>query len=300
MDYSARIDSETWQFIHRTDSFYPPETASFPIEKQRAIYDGMCREFFQGYPQGIVVADSLLAGVPCRHYQGPTPSAVRVVYFHGGGFVVGGLDSHDDICAEICARTGLSVTSADYRLSPEHKHPAAFEDALAVAQAALAQGPILLVGDSAGGTLAAAVAHRLRGAPGLLGQVLIYPGLGGNIDAGSYLEHAHAPMLTRDDVLFYKTIRAPNGLVPEGDPSWAPLCDTSFAGLPPTVAVAAECDPISDDARDYIAALQSAGVMAELIEEPGLVHGYLRARTTVARARESFTRIITRITQLTT
>ena len=166
MDYSARIDSETWQFIHRTDSFYPPETASFPIEKQRAIYDGMCREFFQGYPQGIVVADSLLAGVPCRHYQGPTPSAVRVVYFHGGGFVVGGLDSHDDVCAEICAQTGYRVVSVDYRMAPEHRAPVAVDDCVDATTWVQVSGGALradtsrmaVAGDSAGGNLAAVTA----------------------------------------------------------------------------------------------------------------------------------------------
>lgn len=294
MNYDTLIDAETWEFIRRTDSFYPPETATFPIDRQREIYDGMCREFFQGYPEGITVTDAPVAGVPCRHYSG-RGGRTQVVYFHGGGFVVGGLDSHDDICAEISDRTGLPVVSADYRLCPEHRHPAAYEDALSVAEVFLAKGPVILVGDSAGGNLAAAVAHTLRHDPGLKGQVLIYPGLGGDVDAGSYLAHANAPMLSRDDVLFYKTIRAQNGIPPENDPTWAPLADPSFAGLPPTVAIAAECDPISDDARTYVARLTEAGVTAELIEEPGLVHGYLRARTTVTRARESFSRIIARI-----
>ena len=297
MNYDTLIDAETWAFIRRTDSFYPPETATYPIDRQRAIYDGMCREFFQGYPAGVAVHDAPVAGVPCRHYAG-RGGPVRVIYYHGGGFVVGGLDSHDDICAEICDRTGLPVTSVDYRLSPEHRHPAAFDDALAVAQAMLAAGPVILVGDSAGGNLAAAVSHVLRADAGLWGQVLIYPGLGGDFDKGSYIAHAKAPMLTRDDVVFYKGIRAPGGVPPENDPTWAPMCDPDFTGLPPTVAVAAECDPISDDARDYVARILGAGGRAELIEEPGLVHGYLRARTTVTRARDSFARILDRIARM--
>lgn len=295
MDYATRIDAETWAFIRRTDSYYPPETATYPITEQRAIYDRMCRAFFQGYPPGMVVHDAAVEGVPCRHYAGATDRPT-VIYFHGGGFVVGGLDSHDDICAEICAATGLSVIAADYRLAPEHLHPAAFDDAMAVVGAVA--GPKLLVGDSAGGNLAAAVAHARRGDADLRGQVLIYPGLGGDTDRGSYLDHAQAPMLTRADVLFYKGIRCAGGVAPVRDATYAPLHDTDFTGLPPTVAVAAECDPISDDARDYVARLLSAGGDAMLIEEPGLVHGYLRARSTVTRARDSFTRILAEIRRL--
>lgn len=292
-DYQTLIDGETWDFIRRTDACYPPDTASRTIAEQRAIYDAMCRVFHRGYPEGVTAKDSVIGNAPCRTYAGATPV---VLYLHGGGFVVGGLDSHDDVCAEIRARTGLTVIAADYRLSPEHDHPAAFDDAVSVAKAL--SGPILLVGDSAGGNLAAAVAHHLRGSSvQVLGQVLIYPGLGGDSGKGSYLTHASAPMLTRDDVLFYAGIRH-SGKIVTGDPSVSPLQDTDFTGLPPTVAIGAECDPLADDARDYAAAITAAGGRAVWFQEQGLVHGYLRARHSVARARISFNRICTAITAL--
>ncbi len=294
-DYATRIDEATWAFIRATEAAYPPDTASLSIADQRAIYDGMCRAFFQGYPPGVTVRNEILAGVPCRIYPGQAPT---VIYFHGGGFVVGGLNSHDDVCAEICAATGLTVVSVDYRLSPEHLHPAAFNDALAVTRHLAAQGPILLAGDSAGGNLAAATAHALRAhdiRP--LGQILIYPGLGGDMDRGSYIIHAHAPMLTRDDLLFYRDIRhgAPP---PAGDPTVAPLQDTDFADLPPTVTFGADCDPLCDDAADYAAAIRRAGGRAQFCHEQGLVHGYLRARSKVPRAAASFDRITTAIAAL--
>lgn len=288
-DYQSLIDAPTWAFIEATDASYPPDTASLSIADQRAIYDRMCRVFFQGYPPGVTARDETVAGVPCRVYPGAAPS---VIYLHGGGFVVGGLHSHDDVCADICGRTGLSVVSVDYRLSPEHRHPAAFNDACAVIAEVGRHGPVVLAGDSAGGNLAAAAAHALRGkGVEILGQVLIYPGLGGDIDAGSYLVHAHAPMLTRDDVVFYKDIRhgAPP---PADDPTVTPLCDPDFTGLPPTLAISAQCDPIADDARDYAAKITAAGGRAHWVEEPGLVHGYLRARASVPRAATSFTRIV--------
>jgi acetyl esterase len=283
-DYQSLIDAPTWDFIRATEAAYPSDAVNLTITQQRAVYDRMCSTFHQGLPPGMVTEDRAVAGVPCRIYPGAAP---QIVYLHGGGFVVGGLHSHDDICAALCAGTGLSVTSVDYRLSPEHAHPAALDDACAVTAALAATGPVILVGDSAGANLAAATAHTLRSAV-IRGQVLIYPGLGGDPSRGSYLTHAHAPMLTRDDVLFYQHIR---GNAP-GDPTAAPLRDTDFTRLPPTLAIAAECDPLADDAVAYAQAITAAGGRAVAVTEPGLVHGYLRARTTVPRAARSFTRIV--------
>jgi acetyl esterase len=292
-DYQTLIDAPTWAFIERTNASYPPDTATLSIAEQRAIYDRMCAAFDTPYPPGVTSHDTSIAGVPCRIYPGAQPT---VLYLHGGGYVVGGLHSHDGICADIRAATGLTVVSADYRLAPEHLHPAAFDDARAVARALAAQGPLIFVGDSAGANLAAAACHALRGENlPIRGQVLIYPGLGGDMSRGSYLTHAEAPMLTRDDVLFYKDIRHA-GPAPEGDPTVSPLQDTDFTGLPPTLAIAAECDPLADDARAYATKITQAGGQAHWIVEPGLVHGYLRARHSVPRAAESFARITAAIT----
>lgn len=291
-DYQSLIDTATWGFIHDSEASYPPDTASLTIAEQRAIYDAMCARFHRGYPTGVVATDQLIARVPCRIYAGAAPT---VVYLHGGGYVVGGLHSHDDVCADIRAATGLQVVAVDYRLSPEHLHPAAFDDARAVVQAL--PGPLVLVGDSAGGNLAAAVSHSLRNDQRISGQVLIYPGLGGDRSKGSYQTHACAPMLTLADVEFYAGIRH-GGIEVRGDATVAPLQDTDFTGLPPTVAIAAECDPLADDAHDYAAALRAAGGLAIAFTAPGMVHGYLRARATVPRAATSFTEICTAISAL--
>ena len=284
-DYQSVIDAPTWDFIRQSEAAYPADTTSLTIADQRAIYDAMCRVFHQGYPQGVTARDEEVAGVPCRRYPGTAP---LVVYLHGGGFVVGGLHSHDDICAEIRAATGFEVLAVDYRLCPEHPHPAAFDDAMAVVAAS--PGPILLVGDSAGGTLAAAVAAAMRD-PRILGQVLVYPGLGGPREGGSFVTHAHAPMLTAADVDFYSRLRHGADAPKEPDPTAAPLMAGSFRDLPPTLALAAECDPLADDAVRYATAIRAAGGRAHAITEAGLVHGYLRARTTVPRAAASFARI---------
>ncbi|GHA45983.1 lipase/esterase [Amylibacter ulvae] len=302
MDYKTKIDEQTWAFIHKTAQFHPPETASFPIEEQRRIYDDMCKSFHAGHPDGLGVETTSMNGVPVRIYA-PSDSAmlesgVTIVYIHGGGFVVGGLDSHDDICAEISARTKRRVVAIDYRLTPEHKHPAAFDDVITAINsiAARYQTPLLLVGDSAGGNLVAAASGALRGDDiAIIGQVLVYPAFGGDMTKGSYITHANAPMLSLKDVEFYHTIR---GTPPKEDPTFAPLGGTDFTALPPSVIFSAECDPLCDDGRDYRDAMLRDGGKAYWICETGLVHGYLRARNSVDRVRDSFDRIIHAISSL--
>ncbi|WP_269933411.1 alpha/beta hydrolase [Aminobacter sp. HY435] len=298
-DYTKLIDAETWAFIERTNSYYPPDTIDYTVQQQRATYDRMCREFFVGYPDGVSAETMVIAAqahdVPIRIYRlaGKPPEAV-VLYFHGGGFILGGLDSHDDVCAELCGRTGYEVVSVDYRLAPEHRHPAAFDDAMAAFEWALGRysQPIVLAGDSAGGNVAAAVSHATRGHKRRpIGQLLIYPGLGGDRSRGSYVRHAEAPMLTMRDLEFYKDIRT-GGEDRTGDITLSPLADADFANLPPTVVTTAECDPLSSDGEAYGERIVASGGKAFWLEEPGLVHGYLRARHTVARARASFTRIV--------
>jgi len=155
-DYSKLIDAETWAFIERTNSWYPPETIDYPIAEQRRTYDSMCREFFAGYPDNVTAETTDIAtpthAIPIRIYRSASPDASAVVlYCHGGGFILGGLDSHDDFCAELCVRTGYDLISVDYRLAPEHLHPAAFEDVRAAFEwvATTYARPILLAGDSA-------------------------------------------------------------------------------------------------------------------------------------------------------
>ena len=294
-DYQRLIDAPTWAFIERTNACYPGNTATLNIVEQRAIYDQMCLVFFRGYPVGVTARDEVISGVPCRIYPGTGPT---VLYLHGGGWAVGGLQSHDDVCAEIRAETGLTVVAADYRLLPEHPTPAALEDTLAVARHLARQGPILLAGDSAGGFLAAAASHVLRREAGvdILGQVLIYPSLGGDLNSGSALEHAHAPMLTRDEALYYQRLYL--GSAAPGMTLVIPLEDTDFTDLPPTVAIGAECDPQCDKGARYEAVIRAAGGRAQFFLAQGLPHGYLRARTMVPRAAASFTQITAAIAAL--
>jgi acetyl esterase len=303
--YADLIEPELWSYIDRVNTWFPPQTAAPTMEEQRAIYNRMCADFHPGRPEGVAMADAVLAadgrGIPVRRYRlaGATPVAC-VVYYHGGGFVFGNLDSHDDVCAEICGRTGFDVVSVDYRLAPEHLHPAHFEDALD-AYDLLSTGsdlPIVLVGESAGGALAPAVAWMRRGEGNrIIGQVLIYPGMAGKLTGRSYLEHAEAPLLRTEEVTGYRAIRT-GGAFDERDPRLSPLSAHDFTGLPPTAIFTAEFDPVSSDGEAYRDRIVAAGGLAYWHEEPRLVHSYLRARPTVARARLAFTRIVEAIDAL--
>ncbi len=291
-------DPEVLAFIERTGSFYPADTIDFTIADQRRVYDEMCAAFDYPHPPGLKVADEGIAGpggrIPQRRYVPEHAGPVEVVYYHGGGFILGGLHSHDGVCAEIAAGTGCRVVAVDYRLCPEHLHPAAYDDALAAARAALARGPVVLAGDSAGGNLAAAVALSLRG-QAIKGQVLVYPGLGGDgLGLASYEECAEAPMLTTRDVRYYRHMRA-GGPPPENDPTYYPLHAADYSGLAPCFVSASGVDPLRDDGIEYVRRLLGAGVEAYCSVEPQLPHGHLRARHMSRRAREAFDRIVTAI-----
>lgn len=291
------FDAEVQDFIERSDAFYPADAVHFSVAEQREWYDKYCAAFRGTRPAGVETQDVKLTSgglsVPVRRYSpAATESETVVLYFHGGGFVVGGLDSHDGVCAEICARTGQEVVAVDYRLCPEHPHPAAFDDAWAAFMVVSGEGrPIILAGDSAGACLAASVAIEAcdQGNGQVKGQVLVYPMLG-DVDTGSRVTHAHAPMLTSEDVDYYHRIRVADVPV-RRDHRLLPLYAEDFSDLPPAVLFAAEVDPLCDDCALYATALRDAGGDATVHVEKGLVHGYLRARTVSTKARESFDRI---------
>ncbi|RWC54479.1 alpha/beta hydrolase [Mesorhizobium sp.] len=297
--YETRLDPALWTYIDAVNAWYPPEITGLPIDKQRAVYDRMSQAFHQGRPAGVKASDGLIAAagrdIPVRRYQRAGKAAkAMVVYYHGGGFILGGLESHDDICAELCDGTGFDVLSVDYRLAPEHLHPAAFDDAVAAFEwaAAATDLPLVLCGESAGGNLAAAVAQATRNhARAAIGQVLIYPELGGDESAGSYSEHAEAPLLSVADIAFYRDVRSTRRQSLD-DPTFSPLRDTDFSGLPPTAIVTAECDPLSSDGETYRDRILASGGKAWWHEEPRLVHSFLRARATVPAAAEAFARIV--------
>ncbi len=277
------------QFMTVCDSFYPPDAVAASIDQQRQWYDALCRHFDRALPDDMRSEDELVMdSIPIRRYRpGTVRTSACLLYLHGGGFVVGSLESHHAICAEIADHTGAELISVDYRLAPEHRWPAQTDDCFGVLKHLIAAGKtVVLIGDSAGGNLAAGLAVRAvgEGLSGIAGQVLIYPALGGDLVSGSYVEMANAPGLTTADVSYYREVLQ----APAGDPVAGPLALSSFAGLPPAFITVAHFDPLRDDGRNYAAKLAQAGVEVWFREEPQMVHAWLRARHMSDGARAGF------------
>ena len=277
-------------FHKRCEDFYPADAVDADITQQRAWYDALCAAFDAPPPAGMVREDGLVAErIPVRRYRpAAVTTATRLFYIHGGGFVVGSLDSHDAICAEISEAAGAELVSVDYRLSPEHVWPTAFDDCWAVLiELLLEEHPVVVIGDSAGGNLAAGIVLKARdeGLRGIVGQALVYPGLGGDLVSGSYEEMAAAPGLSTADVAYYRALYK----APEDAAHAFPLRAENLAGLPPAFITAARFDPLRDDARAYAARLVLAGVPVEFREEQQMIHAWLRARFMSEGAKAGFT-----------
>ncbi len=292
------LDPEIRAFIARSNSFYPDSANTAGIAESRALYDRLCAGFRAPRPAGVTVTDSAVpaawGAIPLRRYRPPGDARATLLYAHGGGFILGGLDSHDDVCAELCDGAGVEVVSVDYRLAPEHVYPAALDDMAAAYDALAAGGTRLLVGgDSAGGRLAAALCRRLvrRGLPRPAGQVLIYPGLSSDPLRVAGSRAATAPGLPAEDCAYYARMLA-GGAPPVADAEFAPLDAGDFAGIAPAAIFAAGYDPLRQDAEDYAAALHAAGVPVRYRCDPGLIHGWLRARHASRLAARAFADVI--------
>ena len=305
----AQLDDQILAFIKRTNAFYPDDAVDGSVAQQRLWYDELCAQFRQPRPLGLQVTDGYIASeddyqVPIRTYQvASTPTTKQVLYAHGGGFVVGGLESHDDVCAEIAHRCQVDVVAVDYRLAPEYQYPKDLEDCLAVLDSLLAKGhQVVLVGDSAGGSLCACVANqRLAECNSrILGQVLIYPSLVIEEETLSMIEHAEAPMLTRKDMDYYLPIRTAGAPSPVTNSGFVAIACEDFSQLPETHLFPAEVDPLYDDCAIYAEALSQAGVVVANYTElgQGLVHGHLRARNMSDKASRCFDGICQSIIQV--
>lgn len=297
-------DAEVLAYIALSNSFYPADAFLGTVAQSRQRYDRYAAAMAQPFSADLAVEDFSIPGqqpdrsIAARRYRNlvkPGVAGVTVLYIHGGGFVLGGLESHADVCAGLCQLGGLDVVASTYRLAPEHVHPAQLDDVEAAYNALTADGSkLILCGDSAGASLIAGLGVRLqnRHAAPALGQVLIYPGLGGDPTQGSYVSNAHAPMLTTEECAYYFGVRAEGLTQQQRDhPELRPLLAADLSGMPPTLVVTADIDPLRDDGEHYAKRLQAVGVRVQYRNEPELVHGYLRARHTSGRAAASFTAI---------
>lgn len=298
------IDPGMLAFYKTLSAQTPAGSEHWPLDQQRSTWNAVCAAFRAPRPANIVALDLVASGVPVRVFkpksQNPKPG---IIYSHGGGWVLGGPETHDDMCAEMAAGADCIVVLTDYRLAPEHRHPAQLEDSLKVWRWMRDQGAahginpdhIIAAGDSAGGQMSAALALTLRdlGLPQVLGMALLYPVLGANMDTASYIRNAHAPCLTRDEMRFFLS----SFLGPEDHPNWrdekaVPLMATSLEGLPPTFITVAGHDPLHDDGVMFHERLLAAGIASQLRREPQLAHSYMRARHHSAVAMDGFQAIV--------
>jgi len=248
-----------------------------------------------------------VGGIDNRTIPGPdTPIPVRIyspaaqnlrgalVYFHGGGWVIGDLDSHDETCRRLCSSAGLMVISVDYRRAPETTYPGAVEDCYAAtcwtaehaAELGIDASRIAVGGDSAGGNLAAAVTllARDRGGPALRFQLLIYPVTDSSFEWPSYRANGEGYLLSRRGMQWFWDQYVPD-LDQRREPSASPLRAASLAGLPAALVQTAEFDPLRDEGEAYADALAKAGVQVRKTRYDGLIHGFFGMQEAIPAAR---------------
>jgi acetyl esterase len=221
-------------------------------------------------------------------------SKALVVYFHGGGFVVGDLDTHDALCRRISSDTRMRFLSVEYRLAPEHPFPAGIDDAVETIRYVLANlgdfddpgAELIVMGDSAGATLlTVACALTKNEQLGIAAQVVIYPTLGPELFTDSVHEYGNGHVLDIDHLRYDYGLYL-DGWTDHSDPRVTPLMFEDLAGAPPAIVVVAQCDPLRDEAVAYAGLLEHFGVRVELLEAEGMIHGFLRLPTMVPEAIE--------------
>ena len=229
------------------------------------------------------IADDDVDGVPVRIYRGDGPPTGLVVYFHGGGFVMGSVGLMDNVARELAHASGAVVVSVEYRLAPEHPYPAGLDDCETVTRWAcahaerfdVAPGSVAVCGESAGGNLAAAVTLRLRdaGDVALAGQVLIYPAVSGSEVYPSAEEFDGVVISRRAGENFWAAYTGGRDL--QGDPCAVPIAAADLHGLPPALVVLGGCDMLRDEGRAYAARLRDDGVEVEEVCYAGQPHGFV-------------------------
>lgn len=233
--------------------------------------------------------------IPLRIYtpEGEPPFPV-LVYFHGGGWVIGSIDTHDPICRTLANAAGCITVSVEYRLAPEHKFPAAAEDAYAATEWVAANAAeiggrpdaVAVAGDSAGGNLAAVVCQMAqeKGTPAIVYQALVYPITDCTLDNGSYIDNANGYLLTKDAMEWFWGLYVENE-ADRTDPLVSPLRAKDVSGLPPALVVTAEFDPLRDEGEAYAARLKEAGVPVVATRYDGMTHGFIQMAAMLEEAK---------------
>lgn len=286
---ARELDEHVRRILKKWDEDDIPSPSSLPVAEARRFSNEMARKL-TGPPVNVAdvrnfIVPTAEAEIPVRAYANTTrPGLPALVYFHGGGWVLGDLDSVDWVCRSLAVSAECAVFSVDYRLSPENKFPTPAEDCYQVTRWIVENGPaervdpnrVAVGGDSAGGNLATVVClmARDRGEPSLVYQLLIYPITNHAFETKSYKDCGNGYGLTAEDMKWFW-----NHYLREqkdgGNAYASPLVARELSGLPPALLLTAEFDPLRDEGEAYATRLQEAGVPAKVKRYDGMIHGFL-------------------------
>lgn len=295
------LDPQAQAFLDQIAAMGGQPLSSMPVAQARHAMEMLAT--MRGAEEAVAaVADRTIPGpagdIPVRVYtpagRAPLP---LLVYFHGGGWVLGSLATHDGVARALANGAGCVVVSVDYRLAPEHRYPAAAEDCYAAtrwcadhaAELGADAKRVAVAGDSAGGNLAAVVAlmARDRGGPPLVFQLLTYPVTDATFETPSYRDNADGYLLTAGDMRWFWGHYLGDAPQRGGEPYASPLRAANLAGLPPALIITAEFDPLRDEGEAYGHALENAGVAAKISRYDGMIHGFFGMGQMIARAQDA-------------
>ncbi len=292
------MDPQVRNFLAVVNSTAQPPVDQIPVAELRRQFGSLTPIFHPPAEVAHVRDMKTDSGVPLRVYH-PIASRIEtggtlpaIVYFHGGGWVMGNIETHDTLCRHLANASEAVVVSVDYRLAPEHRFPAAFDDAFEATRfvadhaVELNVAQIGVAGDSAGGNLALAVALKARdeGGPDIACQCLLYPVLDSRCDSASYAEFAENFGLTRAKMNFFWKSYLGNseGAHPLAAPSFA----EDLSNLPPTIIVTAEYDVLRDEGEQLVVRLRESGVQVESKRCEGVIHGFIHFAGAIERGQE--------------
>jgi acetyl esterase len=284
------LDPQVKAHLDQVAALGLPANSDLPPAEARRLAEENSAALFGPVEEVAHVEDTEVGGVPVRAYDPrPGDGLPVLVYLHGGGWVIGSRDSHDGVCRAIANRVPCRVLSVEYRLAPEHRFPAAVDDAWAVTRAVLGaeRVPVAVGGDSAGGNLSAVMALRARdaGLPLAL-QLLIYPVTDSSPETGSYRRCATGYGMTGSDMAYYWQHYL--GEADPAHPDASPLRAPTVAGVAPAHVVVCEYDVLHDEGVAYAERLRAEGVPATVREEHGMIHGFIRMSARIDRARDAW------------
>jgi acetyl esterase len=294
------LDPQARAVLDQMAAMGGPPLHEMPVSEARKSFAALAT--MQGEPEAVAKAEDrtlpgAAAGIPVRIYTPAGKGSLPVlVYFHGGGWVIGNIETSDGLCRTLANAAGCIVVSVDYRLAPEHPFPAAVDDAYgaalwAVENAASFGGDpsrVAVGGDSAGGNLAAVVAQaaRDRGKPALTFQLLVYPVTDAACDTPSYGENADGYLLTRDAMRWFWNHYTRSD-ADRRNPHASPLRAGSLTGLPAALVITAEFDPLRDEGERYARRLRDAGVPVQLTRYEGMIHGFFAMSGVIEQGRKA-------------